>query len=87
MTKIETVGTYPKSKLSSKGTNDPLGVKLAFYFDIQNKISIVKQNLERNLTKLFNIFLVLKNLLSEKSIDTLVFKSYAFFKKKLELKV
>jgi len=27
MTKIETIGTYPKSKLSLEGTNGPLGVK------------------------------------------------------------
>jgi len=28
MTRIETVGTYPKSKLSLEGTNGPLGVKV-----------------------------------------------------------
>jgi len=27
MIEIETMGTYPKSKLSPKGTNGPLGVK------------------------------------------------------------
>jgi len=45
MTKIETIGTCSKSKLSSKGTNGPLGVKIrkiklpthVFYLDFKLK--------------------------------------------------
>jgi len=35
MTEIETVGTFPKSKLSFEGTHGPLGINLTFY---QNKM-------------------------------------------------
>jgi len=34
MTKIETIGTCPKSKLSPKGTNGPLGVKVEWHSEV-----------------------------------------------------